>query len=128
MGVKQEEEMERIEGGVVVVNPKPSKGITSKAIDWLEKLIVKLMYDSSQPHHYLSGNFAPVIDETPPCKDLTVIGHLPVSLIIQIPFVSMLISLHFDRLVLILHYFLDSINIHLTPIIENSIHINVIFV
>ncbi|KAM7512334.1 hypothetical protein LguiB_011209 [Lonicera macranthoides] len=77
MGVKQEEEMERIEGGVVLVNPKPSKGIASKAIDWLEKLIVKLMFDSSQPLHYLSGNFAPVIHETPPCKDLTVIGHLP---------------------------------------------------
>lgn len=65
-------------GGVVVVNPKPNKGFTSKAVDWLEKVIVKLMYDSSQPHHWLFGNFAPV-DETPPCKDLSVIGHLPVS-------------------------------------------------
>ncbi|PRQ54664.1 putative carotenoid oxygenase [Rosa chinensis] len=43
----------------------------------VEKLIVKLMYDSSQPHHYLAGNFAPVIEETPPTKDLNVIGHLP---------------------------------------------------
>ncbi|PWA55735.1 carotenoid cleavage dioxygenase 1 [Artemisia annua] len=34
------------------------------------------MYDSSQPHYWLFGNFAPV-DETPPCKDLDVIGHLP---------------------------------------------------
>jgi carotenoid cleavage dioxygenase len=70
-------EIERINGGIVVVKPKPSKGITSKAIDWLEKLIVKFMYDSSQPHHYLSGNFGPVKEETPPCKDLTIIGHLP---------------------------------------------------
>ncbi|KAH7863344.1 hypothetical protein Vadar_016275 [Vaccinium darrowii] len=70
-------EEERVEGGVEVVKPKPKKGITSKAIDWLEKLIVKVMYDSSsQPHHYLSGNFAPV-PETPPCKDLPVKGHLP---------------------------------------------------
>lgn len=63
--------------GIVEVNPKPNKGFTSKAIDWLEKLIVKLMYDSTQPLHYLNGNFAPVPDETPPCKDLPVHGHLP---------------------------------------------------
>lgn len=70
---------ERVEGGVVVVKPKPNEGIFSKAIDWLEKLIVKVMYDSSsEPHHYLSGNFAPV-PETPPCKDLPVKGYLPVS-------------------------------------------------
>ncbi|XP_059649112.1 carotenoid 9,10(9',10')-cleavage dioxygenase 1 isoform X1 [Cornus florida] len=76
MGKKEVEE-ERMDGGVVVVEPKPSKGLTSKAIDWFEKLIVKLMYDTSQPQHYLSGNFAPVHDETPPCKDLPVIGYLP---------------------------------------------------
>ncbi|KAG5541574.1 hypothetical protein RHGRI_021419 [Rhododendron griersonianum] len=58
MGMKEDEER-RLDGGVVVVNPKPNKGLTSKAVDWLEQLIVKLMYDSSQPHHYLSGNFAP---------------------------------------------------------------------
>ncbi|CAK9140388.1 unnamed protein product [Ilex paraguariensis] len=68
---------ERTEDGVVLVKPRPTKGFTSKAIDWLEKLIVKLMHDSSQPQHYLSGNFAPVPEETPPCKDLPVIGHLP---------------------------------------------------
>ncbi|KAL6981221.1 Dixin [Sarracenia purpurea var. burkii] len=73
----QNEEEKEMEGGVVVVKPKPNKGITSKAVDWLEKLIVKVMYDSSQPHHYLSGNFAPVLDETPPSKDLPVKGHLP---------------------------------------------------
>ncbi|KAF7138094.1 hypothetical protein RHSIM_Rhsim07G0189000 [Rhododendron simsii] len=78
MGMKEDEER-RLDGGVVVVNPKPNKGLTSKAVDWLEKLIVKLMYDSSQPHHYLSGNFAPVRDETPPFKDLSVKGHLPLS-------------------------------------------------
>nr|AAY21819.1 carotenoid cleavage dioxygenase [Suaeda salsa] len=63
--------------GIVHINPKPNQGFTSKAIDWLEKIIVKLMYDSSQPQHYLSGNFAPVVDETPPAKDLIVHGHLP---------------------------------------------------
>ncbi|XP_024188836.2 carotenoid 9,10(9',10')-cleavage dioxygenase 1 [Rosa chinensis] len=63
--------------GIVVPNPKPSKGVTSTLVDTVEKLIVKLMYDSSQPHHYLAGNFAPVIEETPPTKDLHVIGHLP---------------------------------------------------
>ncbi|KAG6761085.1 hypothetical protein POTOM_034277 [Populus tomentosa] len=62
---------------VVEVNPKPQKGLTSKLIDYLEKLIVKLMYDTSQSQHYLSGNFAPVPDETPPVKDLPVKGYLP---------------------------------------------------
>ncbi|KAL3537442.1 hypothetical protein ACH5RR_000808 [Cinchona calisaya] len=61
---------------VVTVNPKPKNGFTSKLIDWLEKVVVKLMHDSKQPIYYLSGNFAPV-DETPPCKDLPVKGHLP---------------------------------------------------
>ncbi|KAL5543570.1 hypothetical protein UlMin_007354 [Ulmus minor] len=63
--------------GIVAVNPKPNKGVTSKLIDWFESLIVKLMYDSSQPQHYLSGNFAPARDETPPTVDLPVIGFLP---------------------------------------------------
>ncbi|XP_022018126.2 carotenoid 9,10(9',10')-cleavage dioxygenase 1 [Helianthus annuus] len=62
--------------GVVVVNPKPNKGLTSMVVDWMEKFVVKLMYDSSQPHHWLSHNFAPV-HETPPSKHLPVIGHLP---------------------------------------------------
>ncbi|EEF44631.1 9-cis-epoxycarotenoid dioxygenase, putative [Ricinus communis] len=61
---------------IVEVNPSPRKGLTSKVIDFLEKLIVKLMHDPSQPLHYLSGNFAPV-DETPPVTDLPVKGHLP---------------------------------------------------
>lgn len=62
----------------MVVNPKPKKGVTSKIVDLIEKLIVKLMYDSSKPQqHYLSGNFAPVSYETPPSKDLPVIGYLP---------------------------------------------------
>ncbi|KAF5946628.1 hypothetical protein HYC85_016856 [Camellia sinensis] len=77
MGKNEEVEEERMEGGVVVVKPKPNKGLTSTVIDWLEKLIVKLMYDTSQPHHYLAGNFGPVHDETPPCKDLTIQGYLP---------------------------------------------------
>ncbi|XP_034703035.1 carotenoid 9,10(9',10')-cleavage dioxygenase 1-like [Vitis riparia] len=77
MPKKMAEKEEQGGAGVVAVDPKPSKGFTSKAVDWLEKLIVKLMYDSSQPLHYLSGNFAPVRDETPPCKNLPVIGYLP---------------------------------------------------
>nr|POE92690.1 carotenoid 9,10(9',10')-cleavage dioxygenase 1 [Quercus suber] len=67
----------RAGGGIVVVDPKPNNGLTSKVIDFVEKLIVKLMYDSSLPHHYLSGNFAPVREETPPTTDLLVKGHLP---------------------------------------------------
>ncbi|KAL2468947.1 Carotenoid 9 [Forsythia ovata] len=72
MGQKEE----RNDGGVVVVKPKPSKGLASKTVDWLEWVFVKLMHDPKKPLHYLSGNFAPV-DETPPLQDLPVKGHLP---------------------------------------------------
>ncbi|XP_044491231.1 carotenoid 9,10(9',10')-cleavage dioxygenase 1-like [Mangifera indica] len=65
------------DGGIVAVNPKPHKGLTSKMIDFVERMIVKFMHDSNQPQHYLSGNFAPVTEETPPTKSLTVIGQLP---------------------------------------------------
>lgn len=74
-------------GSVVVVDPKPSKGLTSKVVDFLEKLIVKFMYDTSLPHHYLSGNFAPVHDETPPATDLLVKGFLPVRTINSLPLI-----------------------------------------
>ncbi|XP_010241258.1 PREDICTED: carotenoid 9,10(9',10')-cleavage dioxygenase 1 [Nelumbo nucifera] len=63
-------------GEIVYVDPKPRKGIASRFVDLVEKLIVKLMYDASKPYHYLSGNFSPV-DETPPCKNLPVKGYLP---------------------------------------------------
>ncbi|KAF3666378.1 Carotenoid 9,10(9',10')-cleavage dioxygenase 1 [Capsicum annuum] len=78
MGRKEEGDdgVERSEGGVVLVNPKPRKGFSAKALDLLEKGIVKLVHDSSKPLHYLQGNFAPT-DETPPLNDLLVHGHLP---------------------------------------------------
>ncbi|KAJ6760515.1 hypothetical protein OIU79_025373 [Salix purpurea] len=62
---------------VVEVNPRPRKGLASKLIDCLEKLITNLMCDASQSHPFLSGNFAPVLEETAPVKDLPVEGHLP---------------------------------------------------
>ncbi|KAM7472514.1 hypothetical protein LguiA_010697 [Lonicera macranthoides] len=62
---------------VVEVKPKPQKGLRSKAMDWLEGQIVKLMYKTTTNHHYLSGNYAPVPYETPPSNHLPVIGHLP---------------------------------------------------
>ena len=68
-------------GGIVEVEPKPSKGFTSKVIDLLEKLVVKLFYDPSLSDHYLGGNFGPVMDETPLTKNLPVRGYLPVSTI-----------------------------------------------
>ncbi|CAF2263721.1 unnamed protein product [Brassica rapa] len=68
------------ENCIVSVNPKPSKGLSSKLLDLVERVVVKLMHDASLPLHYLSGNFAPVRDETPPVKDLPVVhGFLPVS-------------------------------------------------
>lgn len=77
MGQKGDE-FERNDADLVMVNPKPKKGLTAKAIDWLEWAFVKMMHDPKQPLHYLAGNFAPV-DETPPLTDLPVTGHLPVS-------------------------------------------------
>ena len=81
------EEKQSYSGGagkkIVEANQKPNKGLTSKVIDFVENLIVKFMYDSSLPHHYLSGNFAPVREETPPITDLLVKGHLLVRTIIQ---------------------------------------------
>ncbi|KAJ6834431.1 carotenoid 9,10(9',10')-cleavage dioxygenase [Iris pallida] len=63
---------------VVPVDPKPRKGLVSSAVDMVEKAILYFMHDhTSKPHHYLSGNYAPVEDETPPCADLPVKGHLP---------------------------------------------------
>ncbi|KAH0728270.1 hypothetical protein KY284_004135 [Solanum tuberosum] len=76
MGMKEENGVARIEGGVVVVDPKPQNGVAAKAIDWVEWAIIKLMNDSTKPLPFLQGNFAPT-DETPPLKDLPVIGHLP---------------------------------------------------
>ncbi|CAN4110360.1 unnamed protein product [Withania somnifera] len=76
MGRKEDDGVERSEGGVVIVKPKPGKGLTTKALDLLERGIVKLMHDSSKPLHYLQGNFAPT-DETPPLNKLVVQGHLP---------------------------------------------------
>lgn len=67
------------DSGIVVVNPKPQKGLAAKVIDSLEGLIVKFKHDSSRPLHYLSGNFGPVRHETPPTADLPVIGFLHVS-------------------------------------------------
>ncbi|KAF9592767.1 hypothetical protein IFM89_017337 [Coptis chinensis] len=66
-----------ITGGLVKIDPKPQKGISSWFLDLVEKLIVKFMYDASKPHHWLAGNFAPVIDETPPSHNLLVKGELP---------------------------------------------------
>ncbi|KAF3617857.1 Carotenoid 9,10(9',10')-cleavage dioxygenase 1 [Capsicum annuum] len=76
MGRKEENGVGRIEGGVVVVDPKPQNGVFAKAIDWLEWGIIKLMNDSTKPIQYLQGNYAPT-DETPPVNDLPVKGHLP---------------------------------------------------
>ncbi|XP_042007666.1 carotenoid 9,10(9',10')-cleavage dioxygenase 1-like isoform X1 [Salvia splendens] len=76
MGAQESDDLERTGAGVVVVKPKPTKGLASKAIDWLEWAFVKMMHDSKQPLHYLAGNFGPV-DETPPLTDLPVQGHLP---------------------------------------------------
>ncbi|CAM0948511.1 unnamed protein product [Alopecurus aequalis] len=68
---------EDIRKGVVVPEPRPSKGVASWAVDLLERLAVRLGHDTAKPLHWLSGNFAPVRDETPPAAGLPVRGHLP---------------------------------------------------
>ncbi|XP_037431903.1 carotenoid 9,10(9',10')-cleavage dioxygenase-like [Triticum dicoccoides] len=64
-------------GAVLVPAPQPSKGVASWAVDLLERLAVRLGHDKAKPLHWLSGNFAPVRDETPPAAGLPVRGHLP---------------------------------------------------
>ena len=66
-------------GAVVVPAPRPSKGVASWAVDLLERLVVRLGHDKAKPLHWLSGNFAPIRDETLPAAGLPVRGHLPVS-------------------------------------------------
>lgn len=65
--------------GIVAVEPRPNKGVASKVMDCVEKLIVRFMHRSSTPNFYFSGNFAPLPHETPPTTDLLVKGFLPVS-------------------------------------------------
>uniref|UniRef100_A0A0C9QLD5 carotenoid 9,10-dioxygenase n=1 Tax=Wollemia nobilis TaxID=56998 RepID=A0A0C9QLD5_9CONI len=59
-----------------VVKPRPKGGLVSWVIDCVEKLVVRSMYDSSKPLHFLQGNFAPV-EECDPKPYLPVDGHLP---------------------------------------------------
>ncbi|XP_019426194.1 PREDICTED: carotenoid 9,10(9',10')-cleavage dioxygenase 1-like isoform X2 [Lupinus angustifolius] len=72
-----DEKKKKINGGIVKVEPKPKKGFSCKVIDLLEKLVVKLFYDSSIPHHYLDANFGPIFHETPPTINLPLKGYLP---------------------------------------------------
>eukprot|EP00249_Psilotum_nudum_P015146 c25188_g1_i1 orf=415-2046(-) len=62
---------------VSTVNPSPKDGIAARIIDVIEKAVVWMLYDSSVPLHFLSGNFAPAPAETEPQFDLPVIGTLP---------------------------------------------------
>ncbi|KAJ3697814.1 hypothetical protein LUZ61_001519 [Rhynchospora tenuis] len=71
------EKEQKSQGGLVKVEPRPKKGPASWFVDLIEKALVWMMYDKSKPLHYLSGNFAPVKEETPPCSDLPVKGYLP---------------------------------------------------
>ncbi|KAJ3673008.1 hypothetical protein LUZ60_006382 [Juncus effusus] len=77
MGIEVETKKKNENGVVTTVEPKPSKGVSSWLVDLVEKMLVCMMYDKSKPLHYLSGNFAPVKEETPPCADLPVRGVLP---------------------------------------------------
>jgi hypothetical protein len=77
-----------VRNGIVAVEPKPRKGLSSKVIDLVEKMVVKLMhgYHTSLPQHYfLSGTFTPVSDETPPTTNLLLKGHLPVRTLLHYP-------------------------------------------
>ena len=51
--------------GIVKVEPKPSNGFTSKVIDFLEKIAVKLIHDSSHTHTQSSQLSAKISDPLP---------------------------------------------------------------
>ncbi|XP_072978806.1 carotenoid 9,10(9',10')-cleavage dioxygenase [Typha angustifolia] len=74
---KAKEEEEEKQRGIVAVEPSPRKGLASRTVDLIEKVLVYFGHGSSKPQYYLSGNYAPVRDETPPCADLPVRGSLP---------------------------------------------------
>ncbi|XP_073007956.1 carotenoid 9,10(9',10')-cleavage dioxygenase [Typha latifolia] len=74
---KAKEKEEEKQRGIVAVEPRARKGLASRTVDLIEKVLVYFGHDSSKPLYYLSGNFAPVRDETPPCADLPVRGSLP---------------------------------------------------
>ncbi|XP_006664795.2 carotenoid 9,10(9',10')-cleavage dioxygenase [Oryza brachyantha] len=78
MALAQDQEQDEA-GGVVVAEPQPQprRGLASWALDLLERVAVRLGHDASKPLHWLSGNFAPIRDETPPAQGLPVRGHLP---------------------------------------------------
>lgn len=79
MGESAAEDVPKRRGVVVAPAPRPRKGVASWAVDLLERVAVRLAHDKTRPLYWLSGNFAPVTDETPPAHDLPVRGHLPVS-------------------------------------------------
>lgn len=64
---------------IVAVEPKPRNGFLSAAVDLLERAVVYVTGHSGKPNYYLSGNFGPVQEETPPCRELKIRGTLPVS-------------------------------------------------
>nr|ACO87673.1 carotenoid cleavage dioxygenase [Brachypodium sylvaticum] len=76
MGEAAAEDVQK-RGVVVAPAPRPRKGVASWAVDLLERVAVRLAHDRTRPLYWLSGNFAPVTDETPPAHDLPVRGHLP---------------------------------------------------
>ncbi|CAA7387951.1 unnamed protein product [Spirodela intermedia] len=62
---------------IVSVEPKPRKGVLSAAVELLERVVVHITGHSGRPNYYLSGNFGPVLEETPPCRELKIRGTLP---------------------------------------------------
>ncbi|KAL9272051.1 Carotenoid 9,10(9',10')-cleavage dioxygenase 1-like protein [Drosera capensis] len=68
----------RLQTCFLEVNPNPRNGLASMASDWMEKIMIKLLYrPPSEPNPFLSGNFAPVVDEAPITENLTIHGCLP---------------------------------------------------
>ncbi|GAB2244326.1 hypothetical protein Droror1_Dr00024454 [Drosera rotundifolia] len=68
----------RLQTRILEVNPNPRNGLASMVIDWMEKIMIKLLYrPPSEPNPFLSGNFAPVADEAPLTENLTIHGCLP---------------------------------------------------
>ncbi|CAA6653637.1 unnamed protein product [Spirodela intermedia] len=62
---------------IVSVEPKARKGVLSSAVDLLERVVVYFTGHWGKPNYYLSGNFGPVLEETPPCRELKIRGTLP---------------------------------------------------
>nr|CAD71148.1 carotenoid cleavage dioxygenase [Bixa orellana] len=79
MGNEAEKDAQE-KAGLVLVDPRPTHGLSGKGVDMLERGLARFMHDGNMPVHYLCGNFGPIMEEAPPTCNLPVKGFMPDAL------------------------------------------------